>query len=419
MSLIFADSLTRYGVTDASSAAPFLGRYGWSSSGNVHHKTGGHFNAGHLQTSGGSQGGKGAYWSAISRSITPTTSLGISLKCSPFSFLHAGSGQVADYLFLRMNLSNGHYIDLNIGLQHFHDNTYATGRSWTTNVNTMFFSYRGSPDLRDNTGSNALSGRRIDFAGKTMSVYPRLSSRDTMWTASFSTVNWMHLDFAFNTTTKLFSARLVFPDGDVFTTATTDQNPRYMHGNPIAIPSGLTITSISIYGNDSRGMKMSDLLLWTQNSVGLSSFPDSPRNLRVQRVFPVSNGTFNTWSPTSGTNVSMVNETPYSDTNISTGSGIGSKQTFLMDSLGSGTNSVKSGIHGIQLNPSIYDAGANVSIAAPIQVIGGTETSLGSGIVPNRVSYTVPFRVITINPQTSGQYTASEINAMETGFNIQ
>ena len=420
MSLIFADSLTRYGNSDGVSAAPFLLRYGWSASGNVHNKTGSHFGASHLQISGGSQGGKSAYWAAIRRSITPTTSVGMSLKCSPFSFQDAGTGTVTDYHFARITLSNGHYVDLFIGLQIFHNNSFTTNSVWTTNVHAMYFRYNESVDIRNSAANAALPGRRIDFSGKTMNVYSRPASRDVMWTANFTTTNWMHLDFSFNTVTKRFSARAVFPqDNTVFSALTTDPSPRVVIGNVITIPDGLTITAVTVYGTDWGGTKVSDLVLWTEDSVGLSSMPDSPLNLRVQRVVPASDGSFNTWTPTSGTNTAMVSETPYSDATLSTGVGIGSKQTFLMGALGSSTSSIKSGVRGIQINPNLMDVGANNSVAAPIQVIGGTETSLGSGVVPSRVSYTAQARMLTINPQTSLPYTVAEINAMELGLNIQ
>jgi hypothetical protein len=414
MSLIFLDSLSRYGATDAVSAASNLSRYGWSSSGNIHNKTGGHFGANHLQQSGGAQGSKTAYWSAISRTIVPTTSLGVSLKCSPFLFADAGNGTTRDYLFLRVNLSNGHYIDLNLAVQEFHNNTFITNSVWTTTIYAMYFTYNGTAEIR-NPSNNALPGRRIDFSSQTATVYSRPSSRDSMWTANFSTINWMHLDFLFNTTTKIFSARLVSHDNNVFTTTTADPSPRY---GTTPIPDGMTITSVALYGNDFAGMKMSDLLLWTQNSVGLANFPDNPRQLRVQRIIPSNNGSLNNWTPSSGSNFSTVNETPYSDTQFSAGIGSGTKQTFVMSGLGTETNSIKSSIFGVQLNPNMLDAGGEVSQATPIQIIDSTETSMSSGIIPSRISYLNTPRIITTNPVTSAPYTASQINSAEIGFNV-
>jgi hypothetical protein len=406
MSLIFADSFGRYQTVDKTSVVSSLARYGWSSGGNIHNRTDSLFGANHLQIQDGGSG-KSSFTGYISRTIPNTTSLGVSFKYCPFLW-QVGSGQVREFVTIRMSLSNGQYVDLVANVFSSHNNTFANNANIANYINGMNFRHQGS--LLNISGA-AVANRSIDFTSEHVSTYTiSASGSEALWMSTFPVINWVHLDFVFNAVTKIFSARMVFPSGNFYTITSGAFTP---------LANGLTITALTLYGTNQVGQKASDFILWTQDSVGFSSLPDSPRNLRVQRLSPTANGTFNTWTPSSGSNFSAINEVPYSDAQFITGSGIGSKQTFLMGGLGSGINSIKSGLHGIQLNPHIYDAGSSVSVATPIQVISGTETALGSGITPSRVSYTVPSRVITINPQTSGQYTASQVNAMETGFNIQ
>lgn len=409
MSLIHADSFSRYGTSDGVSVASSLARYGWSSSGNIHNRTiGGFFGANHIQLQGGGSG-KDAYWAAIVRTISNTSTLGVSFKWCPFMALNGGSGASLTFNpIMRMTLSNDQYIDLVFTMFHTHGGSLGPGGNVYTYIYNMQFRHQGIP--LTNPGGGVLTGREISFPSELASHYViPAGGIQAAWTATFPIMNWVHLDFLFNATTKIFSSRLVFPNGNVISLTSSAYS---------SLSNGLTVKNLAFYGSNDWGQKLSDLVVWTADSTGLSAFPDSPRNLRVQRILPTANGSQNNWTPSSGSNFSAINETPYSDTQYTAGVGIGSKQTFVMGSLGSSSTSIKSGIHGVQLNPSIMDVGGNTSAAAPIQIINNTETSLGSNITPSRVSYTVPSRIININPQTSIPYTAQEINAMETGFNI-
>lgn len=385
MSLLLLDSLSRYGSTDGASALPFLNRYGWSSTGNVHNRNNASlFGANVLQMQGGGSG-KSAFWGSLYRPIT-TSTFGLSFKGCAIS--NVGNGGEFWNNFLIIYFANGNHCLLM-------NRTYRT-TSGSNNITTV-----------DYVNSQLNGGWRNGF-GVTSQVFSNVSTSTNLWTSTINILNWFHYDVLVNTASRTLVCRVITPNGVV-------SQATMISDLPISNMTGFYLGAI----NQNAAFLVSDVVLWTADSVGFSAFPNNPRGLRIQRITPSSNGTLNNWTPSSGTNVAAVSETPYSDAQFSAGVGSGTKQTFFMNSLGTSLNSVKGGIQAVQLNPNCIDAGGNASLLVPIQIIGGTETPMNSGIVPSRVTFANAPSIITTNPATGQRYTASQINNAEIGFNVQ
>lgn len=389
MSLIYIDSLSRYGNTDGQSALLPMSRFGYTSQGgNIHHRTGSLFGASHLQFQGGGSG-KSAFNGLCTRTWSNPT-LGMSFNLSGAQ--SANSTGWASFAYIVF--TNGQVLTFLIDIQRT-GGSFSTGQTCNTFFNNFAAQHPGGSWM------NFLS-----FQSTLASTFVYPASVFNNWQAVYSLVNWFHIDILVNATTRAVTTRVIYPNGDIL---------NHTFGN---IGSGLTISYFHIGAiNQHAAFKFSDLVLWTADNVGFSAFPSNPRQMRVQRLVPDANGGLNNWTPLTGTNFGAVNETPFSDANYSSGSGLGTKQTFHFPSLGSGSNDVKS-INAIQLNPNILDAGTVVTGASPIQVINGTETSMGSAIVPSRVNFTNSPRIIVNNPATNQPYTAAQIDAMEVGFNL-
>lgn len=388
MSIIYLDSLSRYGGSDGISAIPFLSKYGWYSGGNVHHRTSGSlFGDNHLQIQGGGSG-KDAYWGYIYRTIT-TPTFGLSFKGCAIT-INTGSGQEFWNNFLYFAFANG-------------NNALVMNRTYRTTS--------GSNNITNVDYVNSqLNGSWRGGVAFTNQLFSNVSTASNAWTSTRNVLNWFHYDFLIHTANRTLTCRVVTPDGGVYTTTMINDLPA----------SNLTGFYLGGIGSNGQGsFLISDVVTWTADSIGLSAFPENPRKLRVQRLKPTANGSQNNWTPSSGSNFSAINETPYSDTQYTAGIGIGTKQTFLMGGLGTETNSVKSGIQGIQLNPNMIDAGGETSAVSPIQIIGGIETAMGTNITPSRVSFDNGLKIITVNPATNQPYTAAQINNAEIGFNVQ
>lgn len=390
------DSMSRYGSVDATNIEPNLARYGWTSSstrGLFHRTSGSLFGAPHLHTTSWPTESNGV----LQRSWSGMATLGISAKVSPVALTADGTWE--EWLTVcHLGLSSSNNVSVQLLI---------TASGATTSAGLRNTSVRGYR-LTNPGGSQT---NETTFASELLTAYTPISGNEfDAWRATYGTLNWIHLDVLYNVSTRNTSVRLVMPSGIVYTFNNT-------HGVNSLTPTVFWMGSSSMRST----IKLSDFVMWTADSVGLSAFPANPRQLRVQRLAPTANGSLNNWVPNTGTNHGAVSEVPPSDAQWSAGIGIGTKQTFVMGTggLGTGANSVKSGILGVQLNPRILDAGGNVSAARPIQIIGGQETNMTTAITPSRVTHTPAPTIVTVNPVTSLPYTAAQINAAEIGFTVQ
>lgn len=147
------------------------------------------------------------------------------------------------------------------------------------------------------------------------------------------------------------------------------------------------------------------------NDTGTAPYNDFLGDVRVQTLVPDGAGSSTQFTPSAGANYTTVDELPYSATDYVSSTTVGNRDTYsVTDLTGSPT------IYGIQNNviAKKTDAGL-ISIKPAIK--SGASVYYGGTTVLNASDKTIT-DTRSIDPNTSTGWTASGVNALESGFEV-
>lgn len=137
-------------------------------------------------------------------------------------------------------------------------------------------------------------------------------------------------------------------------------------------------------------------------------------DIRIDTVFPAGDGTYTQGVPSTGTShYQLIDEAPPSTTDYVTLTGVGTKDSYSVQSLPSLSSQV---IHGIQVNSHAAKDSGTTTAAAFVKS-GSTELESTAFAVPAAAGYNSA--VFVTDPNTSSSWTQSSFNAAEIGLLIK
>lgn len=134
-------------------------------------------------------------------------------------------------------------------------------------------------------------------------------------------------------------------------------------------------------------------------------------DIRVQTLLPTAAGASTQFTPTSGASYTMVNDVPDVTTSYNASSTVGQRDTFAMGDIGTQYT-----VLGTQNNIHAWKSDAGTGNVKIVTRSGGTDyysPSLALGT--SMASYS---EVREVNPATSAQWTYTDINGLETGYEV-
>lgn len=153
---------------------------------------------------------------------------------------------------------------------------------------------------------------------------------------------------------------------------------------------------------------------WVFNTSGSHSNTWPNGNMVVQALYPSSDGTYTDWTPNSGSNhYSRVNEAQADDdtTYVSTTT-VGNKDTYHYTSL----TGVISQVHSV-MTTAVYKKDNVSPKSMHILTKSGSTLAESSDILPT-TSYNSTSIQYNDDPNTSAQWTTSNVNAVEAGVKV-
>lgn len=414
MSLIHLDSLSRYGATDGAGLTGInrtgngINGTGNGYSGNCYHRTtGGMFGQPFIATGYTLSGEYGNIPDGAYIHFNQASSMGtkVGLHCKMASLFSTGAGggnDGYDWSFPIAFRNVGSSAVVKLAVDHY--NTVVSSES--NSVISQFGIRLGA------TGGTTTGAISNTYSAATQ-VRGLTSGQPALTT--YSILNWISVDLLWDTVAGLLYYSFATSAGTL-----TGSWAAYNAGAVTSINSIILGNYSSLQNARARNTTylFSDVVIYSNDGVGLTGMLPTPNMYRVKRLVPDGVGTNNAWTPTAGTSATCVDDTPASDTDYTQSTSTSTKVDFTLPDLGSGSTDIKSNILGVQINSHLFDTGSTVATALPIQTISGTETSLGSAITPSRSNYTVKSIIRETNPQTSVEYTAANINNLAVGFNV-
>lgn len=135
-------------------------------------------------------------------------------------------------------------------------------------------------------------------------------------------------------------------------------------------------------------------------------------DIRVQAIRPSGAGNYSQFTPLSGSNYENVDDTDIDgDTSYVSGTTVGVRDTYTMEDISSSRQ-----IFAVASNIVAQKATAGASFLKPTLRISSTDyekPALGFG-----VGYTSQQTIWETSPATASEFTASEVNALESGFTL-
>ena len=137
-------------------------------------------------------------------------------------------------------------------------------------------------------------------------------------------------------------------------------------------------------------------------------------DIRVETLLPDGGGSNTDWTPSAGSNYDCVNESaPNSDTDYVYTSNVNDTDSYTYSDLTSATGSVKAAV--VWAFSKKDDGGTRLIRA--VAKSGATTGDNGSDLAPG-TSYSYLQGLFEINPDTSSEWTISEINGAEFGVKV-
>lgn len=173
-----------------------------------------------------------------------------------------------------------------------------------------------------------------------------------------------------------------------------------------------TNNSIDCIGFSSNSNSIGVDDFWIADDTGPAPHNTFLGNVRIQTLVPSGAGNSTQFTPSTGANYSTVDELPYSSTDYVSSQTAGQKDTYAMTDIAASPQN----IFATQTNLIARKTDAGSIGVRPILRSGGTDyagssTYLGVGDVVIRELH-------PLNPATSTAWTASSVNAIETGMEV-
>ena len=185
--------------------------------------------------------------------------------------------------------------------------------------------------------------------------------------------------------------------------------------NQTGINTGSTnIGQIRLLGGNYRFQTFDNF--WIMNTLGTHSNTWPQGVMTVQPLSPLSDGTYQAWTPNFGAvHYSQVDDQPEDDdTTTVYNTNPGDKDSYGISSLSGSVDQVHAVRTGIVVRK---DTGNVVKIARPF--VKSSSTLVEGPGISTTTSYLSDTMLLTDDPSTSAQWTSSAINAMEIGVKTQ
>lgn len=146
----------------------------------------------------------------------------------------------------------------------------------------------------------------------------------------------------------------------------------------------------------------------------VASGPENPGDLRVATLLPSGAGNYTDWTPSAGSNYQNVDETASDgDTTYNAADTVDDTDSFAMGDLPSAAASVL-GVK--QITEARKDDAGSRTLRQLVR-IGSTDYE-GSDFVLGD-SYSTRQRLMAVSPDTSSEWTQSEVDAIESGYKVE
>jgi hypothetical protein len=257
----------------------------------------------------------------------------------------------------------------------------------------------GSPQL----GVRLLADGRIGIYRGALGSSAQLGA--TTYAVAGSSYHYYELKYTIDVSVGALELRI---DGDPKLTL-TGQNTSAT-GNATANGFFLGVQNPSVGANRTITLQYSDLVVMDDQGSLNNTFVG---DVRVQALFPTSNGTTNDWTPSTGSNYENVDDaTPNDDTDYNSTSNPGDIDLFAYGAL----TPTAGAVLGIQPVMCARKDDGGTRVIAP--VLRPTSTNYVGTSQSITTSYAFYTEVIETNGDTSSPFTIAELNAMEAGVKL-